>query len=260
MNLEPGKYYDCYAESAEFHEGKSGGLFLKVKYRFPKTGDVLWHYHQLVGKDGTIREFPVDRNNPDGPKTTEQELIEKRYGVDLSNFEFDQSKLSKDILLRALIKEETREYKGEMRTEIRIRGVYDKDRDDGGSAPPPDKNALMRRFGSALRAGHSSASRPAPAIAKPNAPAPKTPPAPPANKKAPAPAPAATSSTSSLDECWEAFCNANKDVDEGTLTNEWFALLQRTIGHQKQERATPEEWGLVMAAIKTLGADDDVPF
>lgn len=254
MNLKPGEFYDCFAEHADFHEGKNGGLFLKVTYRFPKTGDKLDFYHTLIRKDGTVMEFPVDRKNPDGPKTTEQAVLEARYGFDLSQFEVDQSKLTPEIIVRALIEEKTSEYKGQMRTETRIKAIYPTSA-SVAKRQPVDKASLMRRFGSALRAGHAAAARTAPAVAKPNAPAPA-----PAEPVAAPPKPAYAEPPSTLEECWSAFCAATPDMDEGTRTNEWFALLQRSIGHQKQESATPQEWGRVKTHIDTMGQPDEIPF
>lgn len=261
MNLKPGDFYDCYAEHAEFHEGKKGGLFLKMTYRFPQTGDKLYFYHTLIKADGTVRTVPADWKNPNSPRISEQAILEARYGVDLSNFEFDQNALKPDIILRALIEEQTSEFNGQVRTEIRIKSIYPSKRGEaGGGKPPPDKNDLMRRFGSALRAGHAAASRPAPAVAKPNAHAP-TPPKTASAKKPTAPASSAVpAATSTMDECWTAFCNANKNVDEGTLGNMWFDLLQKELGHQKQESATPQEWGKIKAAIASIGAQEDIPF
>ena len=84
MTLKAGEFYDCYAEKADFHESKTGALSLKVTYRFPQTGDTLDNYHTLVGKDGTIRTFKANPKDPDSPETTEQEVLVKRYGIDLS--------------------------------------------------------------------------------------------------------------------------------------------------------------------------------
>jgi len=251
MNLKPNDFYDCYAEKAEFHEGKKGGLFIKMTYRFPKTGDTLPYYHMLIDSEGKARTFPVDRKNPDGPKTTEQAVLEERYGVDLSNFEFDQNALKPDIIVRAFIEEEVGEWNGTPYKRPRIRRIYaSRQRDDNSKAPPPNKDDLRRRFGSALRAGHATAKTPV--VSAPNA-------TPPQADKPPTPAKEPAGRTSTAEECWNEFCRlpAYKDADEGTRTDKWFELLQSVVGHVMQERVTPQEWGRMMDKI---GEMDDVPF
>ena len=262
MTLKAGDFYDCFAEKAEFWQGRSGALSIKMTYRFPKTGDSLVYYHVIVKADGTVTRFPVDRRNPDGPKTTELEVLEKRYGVDLSNadMEFDQTKLSKDIIVRALIEEETGEWEGQPFRRLRIRRIYPSNQGGGGGErgpTQPDKDALRRKFGSALRACHSGTRTPT--VDKPNAPAPASKPAaPPAPPNASA-APQKNVKTSSLDECWQMLRSlpSFKDADEGVITEKWFELIQSTVGHVQQERITPEEWGRVMVKIEEM---DEVPF
>lgn len=252
MPLKPNDFHDCYAESAELYEGKPDeqkrtSLCLKVDYRFPETGQVITHYHCLVKRDGTL--------STDKSGVTEVDKLQKRYGIDLSTFEVDNTKFTPDIVVRALVKEE--EWKG--KTRLVIDSVYDSGKREEA---PVDKAALARRFGSTLRAVKRPA---APTVSAPNAappkgsataatpPTPKAPPAAPKGKQGPATA----VEPSDLNEVWAHFVSVHKDLPQGQLEDAWFPFLKETWGHSRQESATPEEWGIAKAKLVDM---EKVPF
>ena len=251
MSLEAGKFYDCYAEKAEFHAGKPDeqgrqSLSVKMLYRFPESGTRLTFYHVIFKKDGTMK---TDKSG-----VSELEKLSKRYNVDLSGMEFDNTKLTPEIIVRARIGEE--EYKGEMQP--RILDIYDSSQPR--EEKPVDKADLMRKFGAQLRAASASVRNPT--VSKPNAAPPKAA----AAKPKPTPSPKAKAAPkgyqgpdSSMDEVWGLFSSLkmNEGVDEGTMGDQWFEFLQKTFGHQQQERLTPNEWGYAKTQVEAM---EQVPF
>ena len=253
MALEAGKSYECFAESAEIYAGKEDeqgrfSLSVKMRYRFPKTGDVLTHYHCLVKKDGTLME--------DNSGVTEIKKLEQRYGVDLSNFEFDNNKLSPDIVVRAFLVEE--EYKG--KKSPRIAKIYDND-SKPQEPKPIDKALLQRRFGSILRAAHAETRKPtvaAPNAGAPAGQAPKPIPTPP--KAAPAKPKGSqgyNGDPSTMEECWTEFCEVNKEMSEADKSDAWWKLQEEVFGHTKQESLTPKDWGFLKVKIQEM---EQIPF
>lgn len=258
MQLQP-DYHDCFAERAEVMESKPDektgktSLMVRMTYRFPSTGETLDHYHILVKKDGTLN---VDRSG-----VSEVSKLEQRYGVDLSNFEFDNNKLSPDIIVRAKVEEETREYKGKTYKDLRIARIYDNGRKE---SQPVDKAALGRRFGSILRAAHSS--NRAPTVSKPSTAPSKGPgkagaptPPPPAAKAPPAAPTASDGGISSAQECWAIFCELPdfKHMSEGNRGEAWWKMLDETFGHRQQERLSPQEWGAMKEKLEGM---EQIPF
>ena len=258
MELKANEIYECYAESAELHEGKqtergTSSLSLVVEYRFPKNGGVVvTGWHCLIKKDGTP--------NADKSGVTEYSKLEKRYGagfINLETFEVDNTRFNPEITVRALLKEEERD--GKMR--LKVDRVFDND------TRAPDRNALARRFGATLRA----MSRPAaPTVSAPNAAPPKgsgtaaTPSTPPKAKAAPkgskGDAPAAPAvQPSDLNECWGIFSSLPqyKDLDDGTRTDAWWDFIDKQFGHRRQESVTPEQWGEAKAKLESM---EQVPF
>lgn len=254
MALEAGKSYPCYAESAEIVPGTpddDGRFSLNVvmKYRFTDTGEVLKGWHCLVKKDGTLME--------DKSGVTEIKKLEQRYGVDLSNFEFDNNALSPDIVVKAFLVDH--EYKG--KKYLKIASVYDADKKEP-ERKPVDKDLLRRRFGSILRAAHTETRKPT--VAPPNAGAPAgQAPKPIPTPSRPAPAKPTGSQgfngdPSNMDECWNEFRIVNKDMSKADLENGWFNLLDDTFGKGcKQESLTPRDWGFLKVKIQEM---EQIPF
>jgi hypothetical protein len=109
----------------------------------------------------------------------------------------------------------------------------------GGSAAQltkPDAKALAAKYGAKTRALFGGA----PSAPKPPA-APKAPPKPPA-------APAAPQATSTMEACWQRFCELNSSRTELQLYADWPKELA-TSGVADQNAATPADWGRVLAKI-----------
>ncbi len=270
--LEAGKVYECFAERAEMQLSKPDentgemSLYVKMTYVFPATGDRLDAYHTLVKKDGTVASQPVDRNDPEGPQITEQAILERRYGVNLSEGEFDNTKLSPDIKVRALIGEETNTWRGKTSKRLRIRRIYGNE----SQQRPADKATIMSRFGSILRASHADAARLAPTVSAPNSPPPKGAerPATPPTPKAPPAAPKASqrsakaappAAPSNIDECWNLFTSldSNKGIEKEALYQNWYALIEETFGHRNQEQLDERSWGTLKERLVSM---EKVPF
>ncbi len=260
--MEAGKYYDCFAETAEIQttEPKNGvyWVFLKVQYRFPESGKVMTFRHFLASHD---IEKDTSELRTDQSGVAEKEKLEKRYGVDLTNFEFDQTKLSPDIIVQAKIV--TDNYNG--KTGLKIGGIYEKKE----ASKPVDKAALLRDFGSLFRA--TAQKRPAaPTVHAPNSAPPKasppkaTPPTPPKAPEAPkgsqgAEPPPHKAAPSTAEECWSLFrsLEGNKARTDNDVGPDFWDLIQRTFGHQQQERLTPADWGTLKEKIVAM---ETVPF
>lgn len=257
--LHANDFFDCYIENAELHEGQADdqgrrSLNMKAEYRFLVGGSTMTHYHCLIKRDGTPNE--------DKSGVSEYTKLQERYGTDLINletYEVDNTKFKPNIIVRALLKEET--WNG--KTRLRIDRIFDK----GDRKSAVDKNELARRFGATLRA----MSRPAaPTVSAPNAAPPKgaakaaTPSTPPkgkaASKGSKGAAPAAPAAPpSDLNECWGIFSTLTqyKDLDDGTRENAWWDFLDKQFGHRRQESVTPEQWGEAKRALENM---EQVPF
>lgn len=109
----------------------------------------------------------------------------------------------------------------------------------GGTAlTKGDVKSIVAKYGAKTRAMFG-----APAPAKP---APK-PVAPKAAPKPPAPGPTVEPST--MESCWDKFCEANSGKAEADLYDAWHEMLKRITG-KTQNDLTPADWGQVMLDAK----------
>ena len=107
-----------------------------------------------------------------------------------------------------------------------------------------DRKALLSKYGSKLRAISGGARAPA---------------------KPPAPeVPKAKAEASDMESCWNELAAAMKfndkpgcKVKRSDVEDKWFALLKSSHGEKDANDYTPEDWGVVLAAIKAL---DDIPY
>lgn len=264
--MEVGKNYDCYAESAEIQttEPKNGvyWVMLVAQYRFPESGKVMPYRHFLASRniETNTSELKVDKSG-----VSEKEKLETRYGVSLNNFEFDQNKLSPEIIVQALIVADN--YKG--KTGIKIGFIREKFKNE---SKPADKAALMRDFGALFRATSPKPAT-APTVHAPNSAPPKasppkaTPPTPPKAPEAPeapkgsqgAEPPPHKAAPSTAEECWSLFrsLEGNKARTDNDVGPDFWDLIQRTFGHQQQERLTPADWGTLKEKIVDM---ETMPF
>lgn len=235
-------WYDAYAERAELHVGKENeegqsSLNVLIHYRLVDSGYPMDKYHCLIKKDGTFSA------RKDG--VTEKEILERRYGWDLSDVSFTAESMSPDIIVRVLLAEEM--FNG--KTSLKIAYVA-----DPNEAPQKaDPKDVQARFGQMLRATSAKVKRPGQTATASAAAAPKAP----ANKAAP---PAKLSGVSNQQECWELFCSTSKEADEGKRTENWFALLERVNPGIQQDDFASQEWFNVACEIRKHMGKDEVPF
>lgn len=236
-------WYDAYAERAELHVGKENeegqsSLNVLIHYRIVDSGYLLDKYHCLIKKDGTFN------TRKDG--VTEKEILERRYGWDLSDVSFTAESMSPDILVRVLLADEI--FNG--KTSLKIAYVA-----DPNEAPQKaDPKDVQARFGQMLRSTASKIKRPG----QPTAPSKRAEAAAP---KAPTNAPPARpSGISNQQECWDLFCSTSKEADEEKRTANWFALLERVNGRLSQDDYASQEWFNVACEIRKHMGRDEIPF
>ena len=115
----------------------------------------------------------------------------------------------------------------------------------GGMAgiKPADRNAVLAKYGMKFRALAGGTS------IKPATTATKAPP--PAARPAPAPKPAVMAAPTTIQEAWEAFCQAaGTSFDEQQLQALWYKAVAELTGKDDQAACTPEDWGAVRAGAE----------
>ena len=221
-------WYDAYAEKACFHIGKpdeegKSSLCVLINYRLVDSGFPMAKYHTLFKKDGSVMA------RRDG--TSEREVLERRYGWDLSDPEFSAESMSPDIIVR--VKVEEKMFNGKIRPEIAI--VMD---GNGDQSEKPDAKTIQAKFGKMLRATGSKIGRPSSGPGAPSAP------------PCAAPPPAAPSGSSTQQECWELFLRADRTGNP----DKWWELLAQVNGKKQQDEYSAQDWFNVACAIrKNLG-------
>ena len=236
-----GTWQDAYAERASFHVGKDDGsgnssLSVLVEYRLVAGGQPMKKYHCIIKKDGSFCQ------RKDG--TTEREILEKRYGWDLSDPDFPAENMNPEQIVRVKIDGE--DYKGTTRAVIGF--VADPNEGPGGEKPDP--KVIGAKFGSMLRATAQK-------IAKPANKAPTNPGnvLPPPAKATPKPI-----GISNQQECWELFCSTSNEENEQKRTENWYSLLERVNGNVSQDDYASQEWFNVACEIRKHMGKDAVPF
>ena len=115
----------------------------------------------------------------------------------------------------------------------------------GGMAgiKPADRKAVLAKYGMKFRALAGGTS------IKPATTATKAPP--PAARPAPAPKPAVMAAPTTIQEAWEAFCQAaGTSFDEQQLQALWYKAVAELTGKADQAACTPEDWGAVRAGAE----------
>ena len=108
---------------------------------------------------------------------------------------------------------------------------------------PADRNAVLAKYGMKFRALAGGTS------IKPATTAPKAPP--PAARPAPAPKPAVMAAPTTIQEAWEAFCQAaGTSFDEQQLQALWYKAVAELTGKDDQAACTPEDWGAIKAGAE----------
>lgn len=105
-----------------------------------------------------------------------------------------------------------------------------------------DRKSVLAKYGMKFRAlAGGTAVKPQPGNpARPPATAPKA-----------TPPPAADGPKATVQEAWEAFCQAaGKSFGEDQLTELWFKAVEELLGGKTQEQCTPEDWGRLKSEAK----------
>lgn len=123
-----------------------------------------------------------------------------------------------------------------------------------GSIKPADRAAVLGKYGMKFRA--LAGGTPMKAAATTAAPKPAPVSTPPASRPAPKPAPAAIPAVDvqgcTVQEAWEAFCQAAQGkFSEEALGELWWKAVEALAGGKTQERCTPEDWGVIRASAAT---------
>jgi hypothetical protein len=214
--LQPGTY-EGTIKSATIYEAPSGAVMFQALVDF--DGIELRGGVCLIMKDGTLSE----RGFKD---------VKTLYGWeswDWGKFDVEPEQLAGPLV--SCVVETTTTDKGEY-SSIKYMNVPG----SGQSLAKADAKSLASKYGAKTRALFGGApAAPAKPVAKP--PAPK----PPAPKKVEGP-------VSTMEECWEKFCQANSNKGEIELYEMWAREVKKATG-KDQNDCTPEDWGKVNAGI-----------
>lgn len=82
-----------------------------------------------------------------------------------------------------------------------------------------------------------------------------TKPAAPTTKKAPPKPPVKDAPVSTMEACWDKFCEQNPGKSETDLYDAWPKAIAAATGGKAQNDLTPQEWGKVLAHVS-----DNLPF
>jgi hypothetical protein len=217
MRVEPGTYDDVAVVGASVYEAPSGAVMCLMKFENGLQGGIC-----LIQKDGTLSER--------GFKDVQTILGWSDW--DWARFDADPETFTGTA---QIVVEDRTGDSGKTYSSIKYVNA------PGGNGRQLEKGnakSLAAKYGAKTRALFGGA--PAGSPAKP------TPP--PAPKKAPPPPPAATFKPSTMEICWDEFCQANSNKTELELYSMWPALILKATG-KDQNDCTPEDWGKVSDAI-----------
>jgi hypothetical protein len=233
MLPEPGRYPAKTTETTVY-ENQNGTLCFSARFSLD-DGKSITGYFSLSRKDGSLNEFMI--NN-----------LKEVYGWDgVDPFWLVDNDLS-SCPVEITVENQTRPDNSVFTTVKYL----DKPGGGGGGMPQQgDRNAILSKFGSRLRAmaGGTPAAKPTPAPAPPQPPPPSQPPTtpPPSNVK-----------PMEMSEAWSVFCEkAGPAVDQNDLQKCWFKAIQEVTG-KTAEACSPDDWGRVAAAASDYV--DEIPF
>jgi len=216
-----GTYNDVTAGKRAIMQKESGCVQLAVECCLT-TGESITAYLNIILKDGSI-----------ATRTVEQ--LKKAVGWD-GDFET----LESGDWPAFQIVVGTEHYNGE--DQLKVKWLNPNNATGGaGFESNVDAKKLKAQYGAKLRAlaGGTPAPKTAPATPKPPTPRPAP--------KAP-PAPAKTYQPSTIDACWEKFCEQYPGKDEAELVKLWDAAVKKHTG-KVQSDCTPEDWGKMLSYI-----------
>jgi hypothetical protein len=210
--MEPGTY-QCKTTAATIYEAPSGAVMCRMELDIGLKGGIC-----LIQKDGTLSE----RGFKDAAA-----ILGIEGGWDWALWEREpEAWAGHDVdAVVETVKGDVGEFSS----------VKYLNPPGGGGAKleKPDAKALAAKYGAKTRALFGGA----PAAPKP--PAPKPPPPAPLAKPA---------ATSTMEKCWERFCELNSSRTELDLYAEWPKVIQAGAG-KGQNDCTPEDWGKVLAHV-----------
>lgn len=207
MLPQPGKY-DATISEAIVYEAKSGAVMISFKCVIDEQTAITGHQCVIL-KDGTISSKTIDR-------------LKETFGWDGQDFFWFTDNIAN--LPQVSITVEAKENdKGELRPEV---SWINKLGDSGSSIKPADRNSIMAKYGSKLRA--LSGGRPA------------TPPA--ARPPATPPAPNLPTRNSTMEDCWKALCEhgESRSIANEAIQAAWSEIVNRS--GTTQDKMTPAQW------------------
>lgn len=220
------------ANAATVYESEAGALMLQVDYEISQgdeRGQHLLGYHTLQQKDGTVSEKTIGK-------------LKECFGWPT----WDPLWFTKTDLRHKPVQltVELEEYQGKLRPKVQW---VDPVGSAGGMKSCIDPATLEAKYGAKLRAFASGVPSP---TQRPRA-NPPAPPAPAAPKATPPP-PAPAAAPASMEEAWQALCNAPEHAGRPSreLESAWFAALQAVFGHQDSTRLNAADWGRLKARIE----------
>jgi hypothetical protein len=214
--LQPGTY-EGTIKSATIYEAPSGAVMFQAMVDF--DGVELRGGICLIQKDGTLSE----RGLKD---------VKTLYGLenwDWGKFDVEPEQLAGPVVSCVVEVNETDKGAYSNIKHMNVPG-------SGQVLAKADVKSLASKYGAKTRALFGGA---------PSAPAKPAAPKPPAPKP---PAPKVAASVSTMEECWEKFCQANSSKGEIELYELW-AMEVKKATNKDQNDCTPEDWGKVRAGI-----------
>jgi len=234
--MENGTYGARPTGQVHVGDHKNGCLICNMTFAFTEDGSSIQHTFWMTKLDGSINTRTID-------------TLKEIFGWDGSNpfwLEEHGAELA-EIDVELVVENETfLGGDGVEHQSLKIKWVNAVGGSGGNQIANGDRKALMAKYGAKLRA--NSGGVPA-AVAK------KSPPA-----KAPAPKQLAPPEPSDIDSCWGFLTESTsmKGKTQDAHEDKWNAVITSVHGNKDQTTFTPQDWGAVMAAIKTQC--DDLPY
>jgi len=221
--------------TGQVHVGdhKNGCLICNMQFAFAEGGTInntFW----MTTKDGAINTRTIDTLKEIFGWDGANPFWLEEHGAELAEIDVELVVVNETFIGTS---------DGQEHTSLKIKWVNPVGGGGGNKIENSDRKALMAKYGAKLRA-----------VSGGTTPAKKTVPAkaPPAAKKS------VTVLPSDVIVCWKTISDAMADKPKEDLETQWFAILKDVCGEKDQKDYTPQEWGAVLAAIKTQF--DNLPF
>jgi len=236
--MENGRYPARPTGNVHVGDHSNGCLICNMEFAFD-VGGTIFNTFWMTTKDGAVNTRTID-------------TLKTIFGWDGADpfWLEDHAGELVEIAVELTVENETfiGKQDGQEHTSLKVKWVDPLGGSGGNKIENSDRKALMSKYGAKLRA--VSGGTPAAKKTTPPAPVPAQAIPPPAPKKAVAP--------SDMNTCWKTLNEAMADKPRAEVEAKWFEIIKEVHGDKPQTDYTPQDWGAVMAKLKTTF--DNLPF